>query len=74
MSAIKNLNESSIDRTIRIVVGLIAIYLGWFVIGDELLAAVFKIFGFVPLVTGLIGWCPFYSILGISTRRSLRRR
>ena len=64
----KNVNESRRDRAIRIVVGLVAIYLGWFVIGDDLLAAIFKIFGFVPLVTGLIGWCPFYSILGITTR------
>ncbi len=27
------------------------------------------IFGWVPLVTGLAGWCPFYALLGIGTRR-----
>ena len=69
----KAINQSRMDRTIRIIAGLIAIYLGWFVIDDQLVAAVFKIFGFVPLVTGLIGWCPFYAILGLSTKRSMRR-
>ena len=73
-SVMKTLNQSRKERVVRIVVGLVAIFLGWFVIGDELLAAVFKIFGFVPLVTGLIGWCPFYAILGISTRRRMRHR
>ena len=53
---------------------LIVIALGWFVIDDQLLAAVFKIFGFVPLVTGLIGWCPFYAIFGFSTKRGVRHR
>lgn len=69
----KAINQSRMDRTIRIIVGLIAIYLGWFVVDDQLIAAVFKIFGFVPLVTGLIGWCPFYAILGLSTKHSMRR-
>ena len=54
----------SIDRGIRIVVGLglIAIALvgpktpwGWL--------------GLIPLITGLIGWCPAYRILGITTKK-----
>jgi hypothetical protein len=28
-----------------------------------------EVFGWVPLVTGLIGWCPVYSLLGIRTRK-----
>lgn len=32
-----------------------------------------EIFGWVPLVTGLIGWCPVYALLGISTRKNRAR-
>lgn len=65
-------NESGWDRTLRILLGLVMIYLGWFVIGDGLAGAVFKIFGFLPLITGLLGWCPFYSLLGLTTRKIRR--
>lgn len=43
--------------------------LGWFVLGEGIFGAAFRIFGFVPLVTGLLGWCPFYTLFGIRTRR-----
>jgi len=65
-------NEAGWDRALRVVLGLIMIYLGWFVLGDGLVAAAFKIFGFVPLITGVIGWCPFYSLLGLATKRVRR--
>lgn len=65
-------NEAVWDRALRVVLGLVMIYLGWFVLGDGLASAVFKIFGFVPLVTGVIGWCPFYSLLGRATKRIRR--
>jgi hypothetical protein len=65
-------NEAGWDRALRLVLGLLMIGLGWFVLGDGLLAAVLKIFGFVPLITGLIGWCPFYSLLGLATKRARR--
>jgi len=55
-------NEGTIDRVLRIILGLALISIvftgpqtawGWI--------------GVVPLVTGLAGMCPLYSILGIST-------
>lgn len=55
-------NEGTIDRTLRVLVGLalLAIVfvgpqtpLGWI--------------GLVPLATGLVGVCPVYSLLGIRT-------
>ncbi len=55
-------NMASWDRIIRVVVGLVLIALslsgtigpwGWI--------------GIVPVVTGLIGMCPLYSLIGIST-------
>lgn len=55
-------NIGGIERIVRIVAGLILIALaatgtvglwGWL--------------GLVPMATGLIGWCPPYSLLGINT-------
>ncbi len=54
-------NEGGIDRIIRIVVGLAII--GWGVYAQNWWGAV----GAVPLFTGLIGWCPAYTLLGIKT-------
>lgn len=54
-------NEGKIDRIIRIVVGLAVI--GWGVYSQSLWGAV----GAVPLLTGLIGWCPAYTLFGIKT-------
>ena len=65
-------NEATWDRVLRIVLGVLMLYLGWVVLGDGLVAAVFKIFGFLPLITGLLGWCPFYSLLGLATKKIRR--
>ncbi len=55
-------NVGTVDRVIRVVVGLVLISLvfwgpqtnwGWI--------------GLVPLVTGLVGSCPAYKLLGLST-------
>lgn len=59
-------NAGMIDRVLRIVVGLalIALALG-FVPGVA--PAVWGWIGVVPLLTGLVGYCPAYSILGVNT-------
>jgi membrane protein implicated in regulation of membrane protease activity len=55
-------NVGGLDRGLRIIVGLVLIALaatgtvGWW-----------GWLGVVPLATGLMGWCPPYSILGINT-------
>lgn len=55
-------NEGGIDRIVRIVVGLVLLGLmamgtiGWW-----------GWLGVVPLATGLIGWCPAYTFLGMNT-------
>lgn len=65
-------NEATWDRILRILVGAGMLLLGWFVLGEGIFGAAFRIFGFVPLVTGLLGWCPFYTLFGIRTRRQGR--
>jgi len=54
-------NEGNIDRILRVIVGLAI--LGWGFYAKNWWGAI----GAVPLVTGLMGWCPVYSLLGIKT-------
>jgi hypothetical protein len=55
-------NIGNIERILRIVVGAALVALavlgtiGWW-----------GWLGLVPLATGLVGWCPPYALLGIST-------
>lgn len=56
-------NEGNTDRIIRVVLALAIFALG-IVYGSW-----FGLIGIVPLATGLIGWCPLYSVFGVSTCR-----
>jgi uncharacterized membrane protein len=62
-------NQSTLDRIIRIVLGVAMLALGWSGAVEGIWGIALRIFAWVPLVTGLIGWCPFYAILGLSTRK-----
>jgi hypothetical protein len=55
-------NIGNIERIIRIVGGLVLIALA--ATGT---VGVWGWLGLVPLATGLTGWCPPYSLLGINT-------
>ena len=55
-------NENSIDRTLRIVVGVLVLSLAFF--GPK---TAWAYLGAVPLLTGLLGSCPLYTLFGIST-------
>ena len=57
-------NVGSVDRILRIVVGLGLVSL-FFVF--EGAAKWWGLVGLVPLGTGLIGTCPLYSMLGLNT-------
>lgn len=57
-------NEGTLDRSLRVAAGLTLIALaatgtvgawGWV--------------GVVPLLTGVLGWCPLYTVLGLNTCR-----
>jgi hypothetical protein len=60
-------NEANWDRIARVVLGLVLLYLGWSGVVGGSLGTVLKVLGFVPLLTGLIGWCPLYSLLKFRT-------
>jgi hypothetical protein len=62
MNAIFPRNEHAADRVIRVILGIGLLSLVW--IGPQ---TAWGWVGLVPLVTGLVGSCPLYRILGIST-------
>jgi membrane protein implicated in regulation of membrane protease activity len=55
-------NEGTIDRAIRIVLGLGLLALVF--VGPQ---TALGWIGVVPLATGIIGFCPLYKIVGLST-------
>ena len=55
-------NVGTVDRIVRIVVGLVLI--GLSLMGT---IGVWGWIGIVPLLTGLFSFCPLYSVLGMST-------
>jgi uncharacterized membrane protein HdeD (DUF308 family) len=59
-------NESSIDRIIRIIIGIVAISAGFFWLTGPM-QTVTDVIGVIALVTGIIGFCGLYKIFGIST-------
>jgi len=57
------LNVGKTERAVRVIAGLVIIgagiyYHSWW-----------GAIGLVPLATGLMGWCPPYQLLGISTNK-----
>jgi len=56
-------NEGTADRLLRIVAGIVLLSLT--VVGPK---TGWGFVGLIPLVTGLAGTCPLYSVFGLSTR------
>ena len=59
------INEGGLDRTVRIIAGLIMLA-GFFLMPEATYRWAFLI-GVIPLATGIVGSCPVYSVFGIST-------
>ena len=55
-------NEGTIDRALRVIAGLVLI--GLAATGT---VGVWGWIGVLPLVTGIVGFCPAYAIFGMST-------
>jgi len=56
------LNEGAIDRILRVVVGIAVLSLAF--VGPK---TPWAYLGVIPLLTGIIGFCPLYAILGVNT-------
>ncbi|MBR9843443.1 MAG: DUF2892 domain-containing protein [Rhodobacteraceae bacterium] len=55
-------NVGSIDRALRIIVGIVLLALVF--VGPK---TMWGLIGIIPLATALMGNCPLYSIIGVNT-------
>lgn len=55
-------NIHPVERGIRVIVGLVLLPLVF--VGPK---SLWGLIGLIPLLTGLLGWCPPYSLFGINT-------
>ena len=60
-------NEGKLDRVLRVIVGLVLIALVF--VGPQ---TAWGWIGVVPLLTGIFGYCPAYSLLGLNTCKTRR--
>ncbi len=66
----KWINESKVDRGIRVVLGvvLLALSLGGVVSGTW--SVVFTVLGVIALLTGVVGFCPLYTLFKFRTNKA----
>ena len=55
-------NEGTVDRVLRVIVGLVLVSLVF--IGPK---TAWGWIGVVPILTGLVGYCPAYKLIGLNT-------
>lgn len=55
-------NEGTLDRAARIIIGLGLLSLVF--VGPQ---TMWGLVGLVPILTGTIGYCPLYSVIGLNT-------
>lgn len=66
-------NMHTIDRAIRVVLGLLLVWIGFIdqgMISNQLIAWAIGLFGIVNLVSAAAAFCPIYFMAGFSTRRA----
>ncbi len=66
-------NSNRWDRFLRVALGALMLVIGWRAENDVQSLAL-RVFALYPLITGLVGWCPTYALLRISTRRADRKK
>jgi len=62
-------NESKLDRIIRVVFGVVLLALYFTNVVTGTLGIVFVVLAAVAIITGLVGFCPLYALLKIRTNK-----
>ncbi len=60
-------NIGNVERIIRIIAGVAILSLAF--AGPQ---SPWAYLGIIPLATGLVGWCPLYTLLGFSTCKACK--
>lgn len=64
-------NVGTADMLARIIIGAVLVYLGFAenaILSDGLPKTVVGFFAFVPILTGLVRFCPLYALIGVTTK------
>ena len=71
----KNLiNAASWDRIVRVLLGLALMVVGFRGVVPGLWGIAIGLIGLIPLITGIVGFCPLYFVFKIRTlKRALMR-
>jgi hypothetical protein len=64
-------NEGASDRLTRLVLALALGYAAW-VTWPATVGVAFAVIAALALFTGLVGWCPAYTLFGFSTTKKVR--
>ncbi len=62
-------NESNLDRIIRVILAAVIAVLYFTGVVTGTWGIVLLVIGAILLITGLVGFCPLYKLLGISTKK-----
>ena len=63
-------NVGYADMATRVILGIVLLYLGFAdnpILSDGLPKTIIGYFALVPLLTGLLRFCPLYALIGVST-------
>lgn len=60
------LNVGSADKIARIVLGVVIIALGFY------FKSWWGVIGIIPLLTGILNFCPAYHLIGVSTKTKVK--
>lgn len=63
-------NESSLDRVIRAVVGIVLLALALTNVVTGTLGILLIVIGALLVLTAAVSWCPLYALLKFSTKKS----
>ena len=64
------LNESGLDRIIRVVIGIVLLALYFMNVVSGALGIAFIVVGLIAVVTGAVGFCPLYALLKLKTNKA----
>ncbi|MGP0628549.1 YgaP family membrane protein [Nitrospina sp. 32_T5] len=60
-----NANAGRMDRWVRVVVGIALLAAAWMSGGPW--GITLGVIAFIPILTGILGWCPLYAIFNFNT-------
>jgi len=61
------MNEGTLDRVLRVIGGVVILALAF--VGPK---TPWGYLGLIPLITGMVGFCPLYALVGLNTRAAKR--